>query len=120
MTKGRETCNILKEIRQQIADHNNINFEPSECHFEGECQGTCPKCESEVRYLESEIKKKGTLKKVAAVAGISLGIAMTFSSCTTGDPDIEGDPIPPRGVISETLNSDYSDNDSLLIEESDR
>ena len=28
------------------------------CTFEGECLGTCPKCEAELEYLENELIKK--------------------------------------------------------------
>jgi len=81
MTRGKRTCKILKEIRQQIADNNEIEYITSECHFQGECKGTCPKCESEVRYLENELNKRRQLGKVVTVAGISLGIAGSFSAC---------------------------------------
>ena len=81
MTRGKRTCKILKEIRQQIADNNDIEYITSECHFHGECKGTCPKCESEVRYLENELNKRRQLGKVVAITGISLGVAGTFSAC---------------------------------------
>ena len=55
----------------------------SECHFQGECQGTCPKCEAELKFLEKELHKRRQLGKAVAVAGISLGIASTFSACNT-------------------------------------
>ena len=80
MSRGKRTCKILKEIRQQIADNNEIEYITSECHFQGECKGTCPKCESEVLYLESELNKRRQLGKVVTVAGISLGIAGAFSA----------------------------------------
>ena len=83
MTHGRKVCNILKEIRREIADKNEIEYTTAYCHFEGECQGTCPKCESEVKYLETELNKRKLLGKAVAVAGISLGVAGTFSACNT-------------------------------------
>ena len=83
MTRGKRTCKILKEIRQQIADNNEIEYITSECHFQGECKGTCPKCEEEVRYLENELNKRRQLGKVVTVAGISLGIAGSFSACNS-------------------------------------
>lgn len=52
MARGKQTCKILKEIRRQIAEANDIDFITSECQYKGDCLGTCPKCESEVRYLE--------------------------------------------------------------------
>ena len=87
MTRGKRTCKILKEIRQQIADKNDIEYITSECHFQGECKGTCPKCESEVRYLENELNKRRQLGKVVTVAGISLGIAGAFSACHAPNKD---------------------------------
>lgn len=58
MMNGKEKCKLLKEIREEIARENNIEFESEECTFEGDCSGTCPKCEEELRYLENEIDKK--------------------------------------------------------------
>jgi len=83
MTRGKRTCKILKEIRQEIADKNEIAYTSSECHFEGECQGTCPKCEAELKYIENELHKRTRLGKTATIAGISLGIAGTFSACNS-------------------------------------
>ena len=51
MVRGKQTCKILKEIRRQIAEANDIEFITSECQYQGDCLGTCPKCEAEVRYL---------------------------------------------------------------------
>ena len=52
MKRGKQTCKILKDIRRQIAEANDIEFITSECQYQGDCLGTCPKCEAEVRYLE--------------------------------------------------------------------
>ena len=51
MVRGKQTCKILKDIRRQIAEANDIEYITSECQYKGDCTGTCPKCESEVRYL---------------------------------------------------------------------
>ena len=56
--KGKEKCDLLNELRQKIADENNIEFHIEKCTFEGECLGTCPKCEAELEYLENELIKK--------------------------------------------------------------
>ena len=55
---GRDKCELLNEIRLKIALKNNIEFNIEECTYEGDCTGTCPKCESELEYLEMELKKK--------------------------------------------------------------
>lgn len=42
MARGKQTCKILKEIRRQIAEANDIEFVTSECRYKGDCLGTCP------------------------------------------------------------------------------
>lgn len=82
MKNGRFICDQLKKIRLDIARANGIKYEPRECHHEGECLGTCPACESEVRYLERELTRKNSLGKAALVAGVSLGLtSFTATSC---------------------------------------
>ena len=46
MVRGKQTCKILKDIRRQIAEANDIEYITSECQYKGDCTGTCPKCES--------------------------------------------------------------------------
>ena len=97
MTRGRHTCNTLKAIRKQIADANEIEYEPQECTHEGECAGTCPACEAEVRYLESELLKRKKLGKKVAVAGIAMGM-VGLSGCGVGkliQPPLAGIPVMP-------------------------
>ena len=81
MRRGKETCRILKEIRRQIADANDIEYITSECRFQGDCLGTCPKCEAEVQYLEQQLSARHAAGKAIALAGISAGLII--SSCTS-------------------------------------
>lgn len=76
MTRGKQTCKILKEIRRQIAEANDIEFVVSECRYKGDCLGTCPKCEAEVRYLEQQLRVRSLAGKAVSLAGIS---AATFA-----------------------------------------
>ena len=73
MNKGKSVCNVLKGVRKAIADANGIKYEPAECGFEGECRGTCPACEAEVRYIERELKLQRLTGRAVTVAGIALG-----------------------------------------------
>jgi TonB family protein len=75
MKQGRHICNTLKAIRKQIAETNDIHYEPRECHHEGDCAGTCPACEAEVRYLEGELSKRRRLGRAVSLVGISAGLA---------------------------------------------
>ena len=51
---GKEKCKLLKAIRREIAETNGIVYLTSECTFEGECKGTCPKCDAEIRMGDLE------------------------------------------------------------------
>ena len=84
---GKDICKQLKEIRRQIATENDIPLEEHECHYDGPCKGTCPRCDAELQYLETELGRRGKLSKAAIVAGVTLSLAA--SACTT-----EGDPAP--------------------------
>ena len=67
-----------KEIRLQVARTNDIPYEPTECKHKGDCSGTCPKCEQEVRYIEQQLNKRRTLGKAVAVAGVAIGVSMAM------------------------------------------
>lgn len=82
---GKEKCKALKEIRQNIARSNDIAFAVSECTHKGDCKGTCPKCEAELRYLEKELAVRRKLGKAVAVAGVSAGLMTTLTACTPMD-----------------------------------
>ena len=79
--KGKNKCKLLKEIRQRIADENDIPYVTRECTYQGECRGTCPKCEAELRYLERELEKRQRLGKAVAVAAVAAGLSLSLSAC---------------------------------------
>ena len=95
--KGKKRCKILKEIRRQIAQNNDIEYVTSECKHKGDCLGTCPKCEEEVRYLERELEKRQKLGRTIAVAGLSVAL-MTSTGCDELvdiiHPPLGGTPLP--------------------------
>ena len=87
MARGKQTCKILKEIRKQIAAENDINLVIEECTYQGDCLGTCPKCEAEVRYLERELEKRQRVGKAAVVAGLSVGLLGASQVALAQTPD---------------------------------
>ena len=108
MAKGKRTCKILKEIRKQIAAENK-----------GDCLGTCPRCEAEVRYLERELEKRQRMGKVAVIAGLSLGTMLTASSCANPGPQVTGK-VPAYSDPTEKPNDSVPDDtipdDAYLLE----
>ena len=91
MTKGKSTCKLLKSIRQQIADANGISYQPKECHHKGDCAGTCPACEEEIRYLERELKARKGNGFGMKVAGIAAGICATVMPMTAAAQVVKSD-----------------------------
>lgn len=81
--RGKEKCRILRQIRREIAENNDIEFVTSECKYQGECRGTCPKCESELAYLEAELEKRRSLGRRIALAGISIGTMAALAGCAS-------------------------------------
>ena len=102
MAKGKQTCKILKEIRKQIAAENDIELITSECTHKGDCEGTCPKCEAEVRYLERELEKRQRLGKAAVFAGMTLGTAITAAACGPLIQPTAGMPMDPKDMVTTT------------------
>ena len=83
MVKGKSTCKTLKAIRRQIAEANDIKYEPRECHYDGPCLGTCPACEAEVRYLEQQLGLRRQLGRAVSVIGVSAGLLAACTSAGT-------------------------------------
>ena len=91
MAKGKSTCKLLKDIRQQIADANGISYQPKECHHKGDCAGTCPACEEEIRYLERELRARKGNGFGMKVAGIAAGICATVMPMTAAAQGVKSD-----------------------------
>ena len=120
---GKAKCKILKEIRQKIADENDIPYVTRECTYQGDCSGTCPRCESELRYLERELEKRERLGKKVAVGALCAGITMGSVACTTPgtlggdavDPNVRNEQLagaaeePPTPEVEE-LSGDVPEN----------
>ncbi len=111
MAKGKQTCKILKEIRKQIAAENDIKLVVEECTYQGDCLGTCPKCEAEVRYLERELEKRQRMGKAAIFAGMTIGTAITAAGCGPLAPTLNGMLVGPEDTI--TTTTDTVRNDSV-------
>lgn len=127
--KGKDKCRILKEIRAQIARENGIEWAVENCTHKGDCRGTCPKCESEVRALERELERKRALGRTVVLAGISASLMMSSMSCdaldreflaTDGDMEIEQTTTKENingGVLfpPESIDGDYAEDGELPV-----
>jgi ferredoxin len=59
MSNGRDICDKLRELRRQVAEKYGLEYNPTECHHEGDCAGTCPACDIELFKLQSQLEAKG-------------------------------------------------------------
>lgn len=116
MKRGKQTCKILKDIRRQIAEANDIEFITSECQYQGDCLGTCPKCEAEVRYLEQQLERKRIAGKAVTVLGISAGlVAMSpMTSCTNS-----ANKGTNQEITNDTISNECMFGDIIPITEED-
>lgn len=108
---GKNKCKILKDIRRQIAQDNDIEFITSECKHQGDCSGTCPKCEAELRYLEQELEKRQKAGKAIAVAGIAAALMVGSTGCSLDNlfqTSVDGD-LAPDTLPSETSSLPQDD-----------
>ena len=117
MEHGKQVCKILKDIRKQIAEENDIEFITSECKHQGDCAGTCPKCEAELKYLESQLARRNASGFPARLAGIAIGFAAVAPAFTSCDWMTKGDMVPPQvdGEMELPLGGDPAVSDSVHL-----
>ena len=109
MARGKQTCKILKEIRRQIAEANGIEFATSECRYKGDCLGTCPKCEAEVRYLEQQLRVRSLAGKAVALAGISAGMILMSGCSGTSTKNLTNDDMLGEFIESPEMIEEIED-----------
>lgn len=107
---GKAKCKILKQIRRDIAAKNDIAMTISDCKYQGDCTGTCPKCEAEVAQLEKALEERRAKGLKVALAGISAGLfAASTVACASPNASGAGESVTPglkNQEIVETLQGD--------------
>lgn len=108
---GREKCEQLRNIRIKIAELNDIEYEPAVCTHKGPCKGTCPVCDSEIKYLDSELQKKKQRGEEINITGIAEEDIISSQVAIPEDEEIirMGAPIIDGGL--EPINIIDEDND---------
>lgn len=103
--KGKEICRYLKNIRRQIAEKNHIALEIPECTFQGECRGTCPRCEAEVRFLERALAQKSGWRQALSVVGVATGLAVGTIGCSPQTPGEVSVPEPLQTPVTQDVSA---------------
>ena len=111
---GKEKCNYLKQLRNSIAKKNNIEYESEECKFKGNCKGTCPKCEVELKELTKKINDK---KKIMLGLGIGAATLGLVGCVNTPDPmPTESSIVSSEGETREIQLENEVEGDIELVE----
>lgn len=108
--RGKATCKILKDIRRQIAEANDIELIIKECTYQGDCSGTCPRCEAEVAYLEKELARREAIGKAVRLTGLAAA-SFAAAACSMKKPT---QPAPEEQP--EILEGDVAYTDSTECE----
>lgn len=110
---GKKICEVLRGIRQDIASANDIEYAPAVCNHKGDCSGTCPRCESEMRYIERQLRLRRAMGKAAVVAGLTLSTATltpALAQTQQSPPQVATQRTEPRLV-----DAAPSDNDVVIV-----
>lgn len=108
---GKEKCKLLREIRKEIAKANDIIYLTADCTYEGDCKGTCPKCDAEIKYLENELNEKTARGEKISLSGLSLDTYLHSFEC---DNRKENDDFP-LGTKGFFYDEDTLDDEVELI-----
>lgn len=111
MYKGKSTCETLKSIRKQIADANEIPYEPVVCTHKGDCMGTCPACESEMRYIENQLNIRKMAGKAVKIVG--LATVMTLAACNSISTT---DSYNPKLEVGDEMEGEILDRRRIEVE----
>lgn len=97
---GKEKCELLRQIRKEIAETNGIVYITTDCTYAGDdCLGTCPKCDAEIAFLEKALNKKIADGQPVTLAGLSLNTFQNKVSKKNSKAGFSQDTIPTMGNI---------------------
>lgn len=120
---GKKICEVLRGIRQDIASANDIEYAPAVCNHKGDCSGTCPRCESEMRYIERQLRLRRAMGKAAVVAGLTLSTATltpALAQTQQSPPQVATQRTEPRLVDAAPGDSDVVIVRGNVIDKQDR
>lgn len=100
---NKKRCEELKQIRKEIAEQNGIELHQQQCKYQGECTGTCPKCQQEEQILNRSLIQKvamGTMVGASSLALLS-GCTSPFSEPLAGATTALEEPTPTELLVGE-------------------
>lgn len=110
MNPGKQKCEILRNIRMDIAKKYGLKYNPTECTYEGECNGICPKCDSELQELQKQLNNQG-ITNIDLFKDIQLSDIEEINAIDNLETDILEGYIPLEGDIIELEGEPFIDYD---------
>ena len=115
--KGKQICSYLKSVRREVAAANGIDLEIPDCTFEGECPGTCPRCEAEVRQLEQALSQRQRLSQKVVIVGVAMGLALSGMSAASAQNVNPSDSANCKDMLLGFAGNETSADDELIVGE---
>ncbi len=122
---GKQKCEMLRNIRKEIAQKNGIEYLSADCTHQGDCPGTCPKCDVEVRFLEYELNRKAQKGETISIIGINEDIVKMIeqvedavgNSIETDDTNDQPETFTATGMDEEPEYEDQDIDDKEFSED---
>ena len=111
--KGKYVCKKLKEIRKVVAEKIGGEFDDTPCSYEGDCSGTCPKCDAELEALTSLLYKKIEEGVFSEEELVDLFGDVSFEDEKVDIPDVPSIPEPKAGLLTEEDFNESKESVSL-------
>ena len=105
----------MKSVRREVAAANGIELEIPDCTFDGECPGTCPRCEAEVRQLEQALSHRQSLSQKVAIVGVAMGLALSGMSAASAQNVNPSDSVNCKSLEMDGFADDGTSADDELI-----
>lgn len=98
MNSGKQKCEILKSIRRRVAEIYGLKYNPDECTHEGDCLGTCPKCDAELEDIQLQLEAIGVYDIDLGAHDISFNEVITKTNTPIDENERFEHPIRPTAL----------------------
>ncbi len=98
MDKGKIKCEMLKGIRAYVARKYGLEYTSTECTHQGDCSGTCPKCDAELADIQRQLEEHGItdIAQDKVLSDLVESYVNTICQDDNGQTPLEGDAKPSK------------------------
>lgn len=100
----KEKCSVMKQMRKKIADKLGIDLHQTECTYEGECSGTCPRCAKEEKILNKALLSGAVVASSIALCACGVSADTDSGNHKGDDKDRDSKKSAKKGSSGKTKN----------------